>query len=80
MRITIFTSSGRQGDLIRRDTVEVLRQLGIEGDVEVNSDEFDFACAGVMLTPAVSVNGKLITNGWIPTPSAFRNAIRGMAR
>jgi len=75
MRVTIFTLSGQQGEMMRRDTVKMLKQLGIEGDVKLTSDEFEFACAGVLLTPAVSINGKLITNGWLPEEKAFIEAV-----
>ena len=66
MRVTIYTPPGAHAEQMRKRTAQMMLDLGIDANIEVDSDEFDFARAGVMFTPAVSVNGTLITNGWMP--------------
>ena len=80
MKVTIFTPPGLQVEEIRNSAVEVLHELGVSADVEVDSNEFDFALAGVLLSPAVSINGTLISNGWIPERDVMKDAISDLRR
>jgi len=66
MRVTIFSPPGTQAEQMRERTSQMMQDLGVDANIEIDSDEFDYARAGVMFTPAVSVNGKLISNGWMP--------------
>lgn len=77
MVVTIYSLSEQQAESIRNKTLHMLHDLGVSGDVVVDSDEFGFASAGVMFTPAVSVNGTLITNGWVPEPQDLAAALSG---
>jgi len=77
MVVTIYSLSEQQAESIRDETLHVFHDLGIQGDVVVDNDEFTFASAGVMFTPAVSVNGTLITNGWAPEPGDLAAALSG---
>ncbi|PTW50906.1 MULTISPECIES: thioredoxin family protein [Rhodovulum] len=45
---------------------EAAAKLGIEVDVEKVTDPRSIAMAGVMSTPGVSVNGKLVHSGGLP--------------
>jgi len=75
--ITIYSQSQRQAALIRDEALHVFSDLGISGNVIIDNDEFDFASAGVMFTPAVSVDGTLISNGWVPAPQDLAAALSG---
>jgi hypothetical protein len=75
MRITIFSPPGTQGEVIRSRALAVLHEMGVKANVSIDNDEFDFARAGVMFTPAVSINGTLISNGWIPEPDEIKLAV-----
>ncbi len=54
-------------------TKEVLEETGISGNIEKITDRERFADFGVMLTPALVVNGKLLVSGKIPTKSTLIN-------
>jgi len=75
MRVIIFSNPGVQGEVMRRDAQRKLKFLGLNADVRVETDEFSFARAGVMFTPAVAVNGKLISNGWVPEDAELEQAL-----
>jgi hypothetical protein len=75
MRVVIYSPPGMQGEVLRRDTQKHLGRLGIKVNVELQTDDFSFARAGVMFTPAVSINGTLISNGWVPEPQEFDDAL-----
>lgn len=77
MKVTIYNPSGFQSEILRDNTIKVLTELGVDAQVEIDSDEFAFARAGVMFTPAVSINGKLISNGWVPEASDVALAVHG---
>jgi hypothetical protein len=77
MVVTIYSLSERQAEFIRDEALTVLHDLGINASVVVDNDEFGFASAGVLFTPAVSVNGTLITNGWAPGPRDLAEALSG---
>jgi len=75
--VTIYAPPGQHAENIRRAAQQTLDNLGVKAQVEVESDEFGFASAGVMFTPAVSVNGTLISNGWVPEPQDLAAALSG---
>ena len=54
-----------------------MTELGVHAEVEIDSDEFSFARAGVMFTPAISINGNLISNGWVPEAADVALAVNG---
>lgn len=77
MIVTIYSPPGQHAEHIRRTAQRTLEDLGVKAQVQVESDEFGFASAGVMFTPAVSVNGTLISNGWVPEPQDLAAALSG---
>ncbi|MBN2081190.1 thioredoxin family protein [bacterium] len=77
MLVTIYSPAGRHAEVIRDATKRMLKDMGVKGNVKVETDEFSFTRAGVMFTPAVSINGTLISNGWVPEPSDMAEALSG---
>jgi hypothetical protein len=76
MQVVIFSHPGRQAEVLRRDAQQLLQRLGVSCDVKLETDEFRLARAGVMFTPAVSINGQLISNGWVPEQDEFADQLR----
>ena len=66
MRITVYgpgCARCKQTEEIVRQAVE---QSGMEAEVVKVSDLASMAKAGVMATPAVEINGKLVMRGRVP--------------
>ena len=76
MKVTIFSPPGMQGEIIRRDTQLALDGIGVKASVEVRTSEFDCAQAGVMCTPAMSIDGRLVSNGWVPDSEELAELIK----
>ena len=55
---------------------EAVKQLGIEAEVSHIYDIAEFAKKEVMFTPAVIVDGKIITSGKIPTVDEIKKEIK----
>jgi small redox-active disulfide protein 2 len=62
-----------------RATEEHARQacatLGLEAEFEHLTDPRAYAPLGVMLTPAVLVDGQLLVSGHVPTTAALQEAL-----
>lgn len=55
---------------------EVVEELGIEARVEKITDLNEFGKYGVMLTPGLVVNGKVLLQGKLPTKATLINWLR----
>jgi len=77
MKVTIYNPPGFQSEILRDNTIKVLSELGVSAQVEIDSDEFSYARAGVMFTPAISIDGTLISNGWVPEAADVAQAVNG---
>ena len=55
---------------------EVISENNLEADVEKVTDMNKFADYGVMMTPGLVVNGKVLTQGKIPTKSTLENWLK----
>lgn len=76
MKVTIYSPPGMHGEIIRNRAQRAMSEAGLSGKIEVRTEEFEFARAGVMCTPAVSINGRLVTNGWVPEEQDFARVLK----
>ncbi|MEG0024495.1 MAG: thioredoxin family protein [Akkermansia sp.] len=56
-------------------TKQAMRELQLEIPLEKVTDAMQFAVAGVLLTPALSVNGKILISGKVPTKEEIKNLL-----
>ncbi len=75
MHITIYSAPGNHGERLKFSALEALESAGLDAAVNLETDEFNFARAGVLFTPAVAVDGRLISNGWMPQRDELLNAL-----
>ena len=54
---------------------EAIKQLGISAEVTNVTDVAEFAKKGVMFTPGIIVDGKVVTSGKIPTVDELKKII-----
>jgi len=55
---------------------EVVEELGLEARVEKITDLNEFGKYGLMLTPGLVVNGKVLLQGKLPTKATLANWLR----
>lgn len=65
-RVTIYGPGCKRCETAERMVREAARHLGIEVDVEKISDPKAIAMAGVMSTPGIAVDGRLVHAGCLP--------------
>jgi small redox-active disulfide protein 2 len=58
---------------------EVVEELGIETQVEKITDINEYGKYGVMLTPGLVVNGKVMLQGKLPTKATLTNWLKNEA-
>jgi len=59
---------------------EVLEETELDGFVEKISDMNQFAELGVILTPSLIVNDRMVSSGKIPTKSTLRRRLEEVAK
>lgn len=55
---------------------EVVKELGIDAQVEKITDRNEYGKYGVMLTPGLVVNGKVLLQGKVPTKATLTNWLK----
>ena len=58
-----------------KNVKEVVKQLGIQAEITKITDVAEFAKKGVMFTPAVIVDNKIVVSGKIPTVEELKNIL-----
>ena len=64
---------------LEKATVEALRELGLEATVEHVTDPGDIASYGVMRTPALVVDERVLVSGRVPSTSQVRELLSAAA-
>jgi small redox-active disulfide protein 2 len=77
LSITVFGPGCARCKEAERIVRQVVAQSGTQADVQKVSDPMAMAKAGVLLTPAVAVNGVVKTAGRVPSESEIRTWITG---
>lgn len=77
LSITVFGPGCARCKEVERIVRQVVEQSGTPADVQKVSDPVSMAKAGVLITPAIAVNGVVKTAGRIPSESEIRNWIAG---
>ncbi len=66
MRIQIFGTGCAKCNQLYSMVQQAIETLGIDAQAEKVTDVMDIVAAGVMLTPALAVNGKILLSGKLP--------------
>lgn len=64
--VKIFGPGCKRCDTTQKMTQEAAERLGVEVTIEKVTDQREIAMAGVMSTPGISVDGKLVHAGGLP--------------
>jgi small redox-active disulfide protein 2 len=77
LNITVFGPGCARCKEAEKLVRQVVGQSGIQADVQKVSDIMAMAKAGVLLTPAIAVNGVVKAAGRIPSENEIRSWISG---
>ncbi len=67
MKINIAGPGCMKCNLTEKNVINACAELGIEADISHSKDVKEYLKMGVMMTPAVVVNDKLVVSGRVPT-------------
>ena len=76
LTIKVLRPRLRQLPQARGDRAKALADAGVEGEVVKVTDTPDIVAAGVLKTPGLAINGKLVSSGRIPAPESVLQWIR----
>jgi len=66
MKIQVAGPGCARCHAVEKNVIEAVTELGIDADISKLSDMREFARLGVMFTPAVIVDGKVVISGKVP--------------
>ena len=77
MTITIYGPGCARCYETERRVRHVIEQAGITADVRKASDIVELAKAGILATPAIAIDGKVVSSGRIPSEDEIKGWIAG---
>ncbi|NCT89420.1 thioredoxin family protein [Cellulomonas sp. APG4] len=79
MQIKILGPGCRNCVALERVTREAVAELGVAADIEKVTDYGEIAALGVMSTPGLVVDGRVVLTGHVPTARALRELLAPLA-
>lgn len=76
LEIKVFGSGCRKCELLLDDCNSITTELNIEANIQKITDQEEIFSNGVLMTPGLMVNGKLMTSGKVPVRSTLKNWIK----
>jgi|UniRef100_A0A7V3PUJ7 small redox-active disulfide protein 2 len=77
MKIQILGIGCPRCQELEKRVIDTLAELGIAADVEKITDIKRFAAMGVLMTPGLVVDGKVVSQGKIPSKEELKKILRG---
>lgn len=75
MKIAVYGPGCPRCIQTEKNVKQALEELGIKAEVVKITDVKEYAKAGVMFTPAVAVDGKVMISGKIPTVEEIKKIL-----
>lgn len=75
----IFGKACVSCDNLQKMVIEVLNRMGLAADIEQIRDPDEIGRHGILLTPALMINGKIKSGGRMPTQAQIEQWIRELA-
>lgn len=79
MEIKVLGPGCRNCVTLEKVSREVVKDLGLDATIEKIEDYAAIASYGVMSTPALVVDGKVILSGRVPTPSHLKEMLKNLS-
>jgi len=78
IRILVFVRQGEgTGTAVMNQIRALINEMKVDATLQLVSDESMHAANGVEATPAISIDGLMVTNGWAPSRQELRRFIEG---
>lgn len=75
MKIEIFGTGCRKCKRLEKNVKTAVKELGIVADIEKVQDINEIASRGVMMTPAIAVNGEVKASGKLLDPEDIKKLL-----
>lgn len=79
MKIEVLGPGCRNCESLEKATREALGHLGVEADVDKITDYGEIAAYGVMSTPALAIDGEVVSVGRVPSVDEITELLAGAA-
>jgi small redox-active disulfide protein 2 len=75
MEIKVLGTGCPRCKTLEKTTRDVVAEMGIEANIEKEEDIVKIMGYGIMHTPALVINGKVVLSGRVPSASEIKEAI-----
>jgi len=75
MEIKVLGTGCPRCKALEKTTRDVVAEMGIEANIEKEEDIVKIIGYGIMHTPALVINGKVVLSGRVPSASEIKEAI-----
>ncbi|MBC7220403.1 TM0996/MTH895 family glutaredoxin-like protein [Candidatus Bipolaricaulota bacterium] len=79
-RIEVFGTGCPKCRAVVRNAEQAVAELGVEAEVVKVDDLAQMAVRGVMMTPALAIDGKLVAAGRVVPATEIKNLLAGHGR
>jgi len=79
LKIEILGTGCPKCEALAKNVKEAISQLGLQADVEKVTDIAEIALRGVMMTPAVSIDGEVRIVGKVATVAELTSLLGGVS-
>jgi small redox-active disulfide protein 2 len=79
MKIEVLGPGCKNCESLEKATKEALGQLGVDADVDKITDYGEIAAYGVMSTPALAIDGEVVSSGRVPSVGEITELLAGAA-
>lgn len=77
MKIEVLGTGCPKCQATLRNVEQALRELGIQAEIVKVTDVTEIVARGVMMTPALAINGEIKVSGHVPSVEEIKQLLRG---
>lgn len=77
MKLQILGTGCKKCSNLAENALAAVKELGIDAEVEKVTDIVEIMKFGVMVTPALAVDGKVVVKGKVPAVADLKQIING---
>ncbi len=81
IRILVYVKEGEgTGTAVMNQIRALVNEMKVDASLQIVTDQSMHASNGVESTPAISVDGLMVANGWAPSRQEMRRAIEARVK